>query len=182
MEIKDVHNAIRDVKIQGGHEGDIEAFLINTEDFYELQEADKFGGAFLRTTDAKDGEYSEARLLGVKIITSNHMPRGTVFKIMKNDQKQYAHPIDEMGNIVVPIQQYSPTVPVSGIVSNGFTNFGATAGEACEAVKELAKAISIPSHLLNDEVDEEAEVSEAEPEEDKVVENRHSKTRKIKLD
>ncbi len=180
MNIKDVHNAIRDVKIQGGHEGDIEAFVVSKDDYHDLLKAfdDKpYGSVF----DTDFSPYN-MKLLGVRLIVSPYMENGTIFKVMKNDQKQYAHPIDEMGNIVVPTQQYSPTLPVSGIVSNGFKNFGTTAGEASEVVKKLAKAISIPSHLLNDEVDEEAEVSEAEPEEDKVVENRHSKTRKIRLD
>ena len=164
--IKDVHNAVRDVKMQGGHEGDIEAFLINSDDLHELikqREQTPHGAVFNEIHDP-DG----FKILGIKIIQSPYSERGTIFKIMKNDQKQYAHPT------------YSPTVPGSGMIP-GWKNFGTTVGEASGAVKELVKEMSIPKHLL-DEAGEKTETTEVEPKEDKVVEDRHSETRKIKLD
>jgi len=178
--IKDVHNAIRDVNIQGGHTEDIEAFLINSDDLHELikqREQTPHGTVFTGNYDPDSFE-----LLGVKIIQSPYTERGTIFKIMKNDQKQYAHPIDEMGNFVVPNQQYSPSV-IGFLPTTGLKNLGTTADVTAESVKELTKALAIPKHLLfGDEADEKTETPKVEPEENKVVESRHSETRKIKLD
>ena len=179
--IKDVHNAVRDINMQGGRTEDIEAFLINSDDLHELmQQRDQTPHGTVFTGDYDPNSFE---LLGIKIIQSPYTERGTIFKIMKNDQKQYAYPTDDEEQTVLPVNQWwrNPVIPVSGMVSNGFKNLGTTAGETAESVNELAKAMGIPKHLFDDDA-EKVEAPKIDPPEDDEKPDRHSETRKIKLD
>lgn len=159
MKIQDVHNAIRDVNINGSRTGDIEAFVIHTDDLHEiLKHEDEKGRFHPELTGYNPGIEDGMKLLGVKIIESPYTVKGTIFKIMKNNQKQYAHPIDEMGNLGMPGQHYSPTVPGSGIIP-GWKN---------PIIGGLKKPDYLPD-MTDDKKEEEPE-------------KRHSDKRRIELD
>jgi hypothetical protein len=169
MNIEDVWNAVRDVKIQGGHAGDIEAFVIHPDDLHALYiENDNMDNPCI---PRQMTNYDGPKILGISIIESPYVPKGTIFKIMKNDQKQYAHPIDEMGNLVMPNQHYSPTMPGSGTIP-GWKNPGITeVGPICG----LKKPDYLPTDPSQKTVDDKLKSHDKK-------EDRHSDVRKIKLD
>lgn len=152
MMIQDVHNAVRDVTIQGGHTEDIQAFLINSDDLRDLLK--EYDVKSCSNTLNSNFDTGSLKIFGVKIIQSPYTERGTIFKIMKDNQKQYAHHIDEMGETILPKpHEY-------GMWSNW-------------------SASRLPSS--NQEI-KTSEVQPEVSEEKKSTKKRHSETRKIKLD
>jgi len=74
--IKNIYDAIRDIKISGHDIPEIEALLVHSDDLKEL-----FASEPRLQTGIGDGEL---KLYGVKIIDSRYTQRGTIFKIFKN--------------------------------------------------------------------------------------------------
>ncbi len=156
--IQDIHNAIRDVKIAGYQHDDIEAFIINTEDLHEL-----FESRWEFSTGLGGGE--ELKIMGIKIIDSHHVQRGTILKTFKNDNQEY--PLDYGNNKYA----YQPTVSGSGSI---FPNYAVPDGSgAIQGLDNLGTST------------EQADATENLPvieEEKEKKEPRHSTTRKVQLD
>lgn len=90
FDIKDIHEAMKSVQMAGHQRDDIEALLINSDDFKTLLMSiceNKDGMAPLVDNMSNIG--GEIRILGIKIIDSPYLPRGSVFKVFKEEKPYY---------------------------------------------------------------------------------------------
>lgn len=168
--LNDIHDAIGDINMMGRNINDIEAFIVNSDDLYSLikshpqYEMRWFGVGSM----AKD----DFQLLGVKIIDSHYVPRGTIFKVFKDNNKQYPPGWDqEMAN---PSDFTKQTI-------NGMTNFSPYVGdkliEHCKRVANEMKKFGESAKAMDgfNKAKENLPVMEEEK-------PRHSTTRKVQLD
>jgi hypothetical protein len=78
---KQFHDTIRDIGYQGQQIENVEAFLISTNDMSKLHQL--FHGSHnVPGGPSLDGQMS---MYGVKIIESQYIPDGTIFKVCKNE-------------------------------------------------------------------------------------------------
>lgn len=154
--MKDIHDAIKDVKITGHQRDDIEAFVINTMDLHELFESARFQMGMGMGIGA--GE--DLKISGIKIIESHHVPRGTIFKVFKDENRKYPPEwgYDEYGN------NYAPGHPAFSYVSKTLSGAAQEVEKLDGSTKQAANAI------------------ENIPMMEEKKEPRHSITRKVELD
>ena len=86
---KNVRDTITTLRQQGHDIGNtVEAFLVHHDDWIQICDL------LATANDYSSGKYAshppdangETRRYGVKIIESQHIPKGTIFKVFKNDQ------------------------------------------------------------------------------------------------
>ena len=156
LTLKDIHDAIRDVKLSGGHVSDLEAFLVHTDDLKALMASEPA----LQTGMAGD---EELKIYGVKIIDSHYTMKGAIFKIFKN------------GPPLHPLTFHGPTVPVSGTIDmspNPFVGIGVSG-----IIPNWDKQISMPPILSSGNIS-----VEPEPEKPKKPKKERNTNRRIELD
>ncbi len=180
FEMQDVYKAVQSVKLLGRHRDDVEAFVLNSDDLHELFMKHPIHEIGIGPLNSQSGD--ELKLLGVKIIESYHVPRGTILKIFKDDQKKYS---PEYSDGTLP--GYQPTVPGSGsiysdyVVPNvsgaiqGMKKLDASTEQAAKAIKNFESAIA-------DGLNEATENLPTTEEKEEEKEPRHSTTRKVQLD
>jgi len=91
---KRFYKTIQEIKYQGQSLDSVEAFLVNTQDMNKLHLL--FKGSSNVHGGPVDGQM---RMYGVKIIESQYVPEGTIFKVFKNET-----------------QFWNPKVPISGAI------------------------------------------------------------------
>jgi hypothetical protein len=78
---KQFHDTIRDIEYQGQQIENVEAFLISTNDMSKLHQL--FHGS--HNVPGGPGLDGQMKMYGVKVIESQYVPQGTIFKVFKND-------------------------------------------------------------------------------------------------
>jgi len=91
---KRFYKTIQEIKYQGQSLDSVEAFLVNTQDMNKLHLL--FKGSNNVHGGPVDGQM---RMYGVKIIESQYVPEGTIFKVFKNET-----------------EFWNPKVPISGAI------------------------------------------------------------------
>lgn len=168
--MQDVYEAINSVKLI---DRQIEAFVLNSDDLHELFMKHPLHEIGIGPLNSQSGD--ELKLLDVKIIESYHVPRGTILKIFKDDQKKYPPEYDygPLGwNSDGPPAYVSKTV--SGAVQE-MDNLGTSTKQAANAIKKLESAIA-------DGLNGATEHLPATEEKKEEKEPRYSTTRKVQLD
>ncbi len=105
ISLQDIHEAISDLRGKGRKLEDLEAFLVNTDDFRELlgslaenQHIVQIGNGLKEGYVRKEGDKAtfdilqDITIFGIKIVDSSHAQRGSIFKIFKDDDKRYVEP------------------------------------------------------------------------------------------
>lgn len=102
--IKEIHKIVSDVKSQGHNLDDIEAILINRDDFKSLCNYADWGSII-------DKETNEPRIYGIKVIESEYIQSGSIFPVFKKGIKNMAAAIDFYDD-----KTWTSTVPGSGSI------------------------------------------------------------------
>ena len=110
ISLQDIHEAISDLRRKGRKLEDLEAFLVNTDDFRELlgslaenQHIVQIGNGLKEGYVRKEGDKAtfdilqDTTIFGIKIVDSPHAQRGSIFKIFKDDDKQFIEPPATVG-------------------------------------------------------------------------------------
>ena len=77
--LKNIYDAIREVKISGHQVSELEALLVHRDDLKEL-----FASESRLQTGMSASDDGGLKLYGIKIVDSYYTQRGTIFKIFKN--------------------------------------------------------------------------------------------------
>lgn len=85
LELKDVYEAIHELRRDGCETKELEALLVHTDDFRWFLQCINFNPDNPPCNPVECYEPGKIRLYGVKIIESEHVEPGSVFKIFKND-------------------------------------------------------------------------------------------------
>lgn len=154
---KQFYDTILEIEHQGKSIDSIEAFLINDRDMDKIHKL--FSGTHNIAGGPSDGQM---KMYGVKIIESQYIPEGTIFKVFKNEEQM---PYPASGSI----SSYRPDGSLIG-----------TSGVMPNWNQPMPPGVGVPQtpdYAYQYEQDEKEDVKETEP-----VEKRHSTRRRIELD
>lgn len=155
ISVQDIHKTLHTLRNEGRRARDLEALLICRDDLLSLLESLN-SGPFHHTFGSEvDHKTGDIEVLGVKVITSEYVPHGSIFKIFKDDTKMMAYP-----------PEFNPIVPGSGVID--YSKYA----QLLKPLQDNKKVVyKIPDDSEPLVIDDE-----------KKVEKRHSETRKIELD
>lgn len=153
---KRFHETIQEIKYQGQSLDSVEAFLVNTQDMDKLHLL--FKGSQKIAGGPVDGQM---RMYGVKIIESEYVPEGTIFKVFKNET-----------------QFWNPDMPISGSISipPAHNGSGVIPGWN-QPMPPGVEAPPMPDYAYQQKPDDKEDEKETEPKDE-----RHSTKRRIELD
>ncbi len=170
---KQFYETIREIEQQGQSIYNVEAFLVNTNDM------DKIHRLFRGTSDVPGGPSDgQMKMYGIKIIESEYVPEGTIFKVFKNDSPEIGIPgaitghlpMGQAGSGVIPNWGHSPEL-FGDVVTTTSTDVDDITTE--DIKKNMEKAIE----AVNKVIDEPIPQGHVPPKE-----KRHSTKRRIELD
>jgi len=167
---KQFHDTIREIEQQGQQLDNVEAFLISSNDLYEVQKM------FHRSNGGADPD-GQMRMYGVKIIESQYIPDGMIFKVFKNDHQQ---PFFSPGIHAIPISG-SGVIPNRGLSKEQIedtmlpvtTTIDVDDITTVDIKENMEKAIEAVNKVIDEPIPK-GYVSQKK--------KRHSKKRRIELD
>lgn len=177
LSIQNIHKMLYEFRATGKTEDDLEAILIHSDDLKELMQAVQEKDTDIGVPWSMDWKKTgEIRIMGVKIIESTYIQRGTIFKIMKNEAPfpTPPHILDIEGSpgtwpsdIPGFFGPGPPTVAGSGMIPGVSPKIAAELGWDTEYKSN--QHFEVPSQDAAEKVE-------------KKVEKRHSTKRNIELD
>ncbi len=193
LTVKDIHENIYGLLATGKKREALEALLIHSDDLIDLLESiSKSGHGESHHDMRRRQKNGEIRVLGVKIVESLHVPKGSIFKVFKQD------------NLHITPQEMSAeymSQPEDGVLSYPYFPSKDPNGPFSYAKKYILPNMDFPPNIEwstgnpqyeatipgsgNLNIPKPVDEKEPEVEEKKEVpkrQKRHSETRKIHLD
>ena len=152
---KKIHQTIQEIIYQGQSLDNIEAFLVNNKDMDKIHQL--FNGDHGVPGGPEEGQM---KMYGVKIIESQYVPEGTIFKVFKNQD-----------------QFFNTNIPISGAIDVSTHNGSGVIPGWNQPMPPGVEAPPIPDYAYQYEPDDKEDEKETEP-----VEERHSTKRRIELE
>jgi len=107
LRVKDIFETLRGLRMEGRQTEELEALLVNTDDLRELfRNSRDNSGSIVHNHD-------EAHILGVKIIDTSYVPKGTILKVFKEDKPRLYPPGFGVNESVIHQQFGTPEHPVN---------------------------------------------------------------------
>jgi hypothetical protein len=153
-----VRKTINELKSMGGDLGAIEALLVNRQDWKDMCASQQ---------DIELDDQDSCLMCGVKVIVSDHIPQGQVFKVPKND----AMNIFSSNSSSIWNTPFNPQPAIDHTYTQPSLDINAiTTADIKENMKKAMKAINA---VMNEPLP---------PKKKRKKKKRHSTKRKIRLD
>jgi hypothetical protein len=110
ISVQDIHKTIQALGYGDRRARDLEALLICRDDLLSLLESLNSHHSPIAFDAGVDQTNGDIRIFGVKVITSEYVPQGSIFKIFKDDAKQMDYP-----------PEFQPTVLGGGMIFPKYT-------------------------------------------------------------
>ena len=178
---KKFRDTMNEIEYHGQGIHSVEAFLINTEDMDKLRMLFHNGS---QVPGAGIDEEGQVKMYGVKIIESEYVPEGTIFKVFKNDQQQpflspnaqisgsISYPMAHNGSGVIPGWPLSKD-QIEDSMSPMTTSIDAEEVTTKQITENMKKAIEAVDKVLDEPVPQGHVPQDEE---------RHSTKRRIELE